>query len=134
MTYKMSEFTGIGQDHVAKLLDAGIEDTDDMLRLWADKPNRDSLATKTDIDMRQLGGFASMARLARVKNVGPKYVEMLMAAGVDGPKSLFEFTPESLMKRLGEVKAEKKLTTPMPTLAEVGTWFADARPMTAVTV
>ncbi len=134
MTYKMSEFTGIGQDHVSKLLDAGIENTDDMLRLWANQPNRESLATKTGIDIKQFAGFASMSRLARVKNVGPKYVEVLMAAGIDGPKSLFEFTPDSLMKRLGEVTAEKKLTSPMPTLAEIGTWFADAKPMVAAAV
>ncbi len=134
MTYKMSEFSGIGQDHVSKLLDAGIENTDDMLRIWADQPNRESLATKTGIDIKQFAGFASMARLARVKNVGPKYVDVLMAAGIDGPKSLFEYTAESLMKRLGEVTAEKKLTSPMPTLAEIGTWFVDAKPVVAAAV
>ena len=134
MTYKMSEFTGIGQDHVAKLRESGIENSDDMLRLWADQPNRDSLATKSGIDMKQLTGFASMSRLARVKNVGPKYVEVLMAAGIDGPKSLFEYSPESLLKRLSEVMAEKKMTAPMPTPAEVGTWFVDAKPEVAVGV
>jgi len=134
MTYKMSEFTGIGQNHVTKLRESGIENSDDMLRLWADQPNRDSLATKTGIDVKQLAGFASMARLARVQNVGPKYVEVLMAAGIDGPKSLFEFTSESLLKRLGEVTAEKKLTVPMPTIAEIGTWFVDAKPEVAVAV
>jgi hypothetical protein len=126
MTYKMNEFTSISQDHVTKLREAGIENTDDMLRLWAE-PNRDSLVTKTGIDMKRFTEFASMSRLARVKNVGPKYVEVLLAAGIDGPKSLFEFTPESLMKRLGEVMAEKKLTSPMPTLSEIGTWFVDAK-------
>jgi len=46
MTYKMSEFTGIGQNHVTKLREAGIENSDDMLRLWADQPNRDSLRSE----------------------------------------------------------------------------------------
>lgn len=133
MTYKMSEFTGIGQNHVTKLREAGIESSDDMLRLWADQPNRDSLATKTGIDIKQMAGFASMCRLARVKNVGPKYVEVLMAAGIDGPKSLFEFTPESLVKRLGEVVSEKKLTSPVPTPVEIGTWFVDSKPEVAAT-
>jgi hypothetical protein len=132
MTYKMSEFTGIGQNHVTKLREAGIENTDDMLRLWADQPNRETLATKTGIDMKQLMGFASMARLSKVEHVGPKYVEVLMAAGIDGPKSLFEFTPESLLKRLGEVTAEKKLTTPMPTIVEIGSWFKDKPEAVAV--
>jgi hypothetical protein len=105
-----------------------------MLRFWADQPNRQSLATKTGIDLTQLAGYSSMARVARVNNVGPKYVEVLMAAGIDGPKSLFEFTPESLLKRLGEVTAEKKLTGPIPTTAEIATWFMDAKPAVAVAV
>ena len=127
MTYKFSEFTNIDQKHVTKLRESGIENTDDMLRLWADQPNRESLVTKTGIDMKMFTEYASMARLARVKNVGPKYVELLLAAGIDGPKSLFEFTPETLVKRLGEVKAEKKLTSPVPTPEEIGTWFTDAK-------
>lgn len=134
MTYKFSEFTGIDQNHVTKLREGSIENTDDMLRLWADQPNRESLVTKTGIDMKQFSGYASMARLARVKNVGPKYVEVLIAAGIDGPKSLFEFTPESLVKRLGEVVAEKKLTYPVPTLVEVGNWFVDAKPLVTAAV
>jgi hypothetical protein len=134
MTYKFSEFTGIDQNHVTKLREAGIENSDDMMRLWADQPNRESLVTKTGIDMKQFSGYASMARLARVKNVGPKYVEVLLAAGIDGPKSLFEFTPESLVKRLGEVVAEKKLTSPVPTSEEIGIWFADAKPTVVAAV
>ena len=134
MIHKMSEFTGIDQNDVTKLREAGIENTDDMLRFWADQPNRQSLATKTGIDLTRLAGYSSMARVARVNNVGPKYVEVLMAAGIDGPKSLFEFTPESLLKRLGEVTAEKKLTGPVPTAVEIGTWFMDAKPAVAVAV
>ena len=125
MTYKMSEFTGIDQNHVTKLREAGIENTDDMMRFWADKPSREPLATKMGVDMEQLEGFASRARLACMENVGPKYVEVLLAAGIDGPKSLREFTPEALLTRLDDVKVEKKLTTPMPSKAEIGTWFMD---------
>jgi uncharacterized protein DUF4332 len=132
MTYRMNEFTGIDQDHIAKLRKGGIENTDDMLRAWADQPNRDSLATKTGIDGKELARFAAMARLARVNHVGPKYVEVLLAAGIDGPKSLFEFKPDSLLKKLGEVTAEKKLTGPQPTSAEIGMWFEDAKPALTV--
>jgi hypothetical protein len=88
---------------------------------------RASLVEKTGITMEQFTTFASMARLARVKNVGPKYVDVLLAAGIDGPKSLFEFAPETLAKRLGEVKVEKNLTSPVPPLAEITTWFTDMK-------
>ena len=78
---------------------------------------------KTGIDEAQFTEFVAMSRLARVKNVGPKYVDVLMAAGIDGPKSLFEFEPVALAKRLGEVKLEKGLTGPVPPLTEIETWF-----------
>ena len=54
---------------------------------------------KAAVIREQFARLASMARLARVKNVGTKYVAVLLAAGIDGPKSLFEYTPESLVKR-----------------------------------
>ena len=131
MTYKMNEFTGIDHSDVAKLQEANIETSDDVMRVWADKTTRDSMVEKTGIGMERFGQIASMARLARVKNVGPKYVEVLLAAGIDGPNSLFELTPEALVKRLQEVKIEKGLTSPVPAMAEIETWFAEKRPVGA---
>jgi len=131
MTYKMSEFQSIDPGHVEKLREAGIENTDDMMRVWADQPKRTALMEKTGIDLDHFTSLASMSRLARVKNVGPTYVAVLMAAGIDGPKSLFEHTPEALVKRLVEVAAEKKLTSPVPTLDQVSPWFSDPKPVAA---
>jgi hypothetical protein len=128
MTYKFSEFPGIDSSHVTKLREAGIESTDDMMRLWADEPKRGALVEKTGITLEQFAKYASMARLARVKNVGTKYVAVLLAAGIDGPKSLFEYTPESLVKRLAEVKAEKNLAVDAPGLADISGWFTDVKP------
>ena len=132
MTYKMSDFQDIDPGHVVKLREAGIESTDDLMRLWADSPKRAELVEKSGIDLDRFTNLASMARLARVKNVGPKFVGVLMAAGIDGPKSLFEHTPEALVKRLGEVAAEKKLNSPVPTLEDVAPWFNDPKPVAAV--
>ena len=127
MTYKMSEFQGIDPGHVEKLREAGIENTDDMMRIWADQPKRTALVEKTGIALDRFTDLASMSRLARVNNVGPKYVAVLLAAGIDGPKSLFEHTPESLVKRLGEVATERKLTSPVPTLEQVSPWYTDLK-------
>ncbi len=129
MTFKFSEFPGIDQNHVTKLREVAIENTDDMMRIWGEEPKRVSLVEKTGISLEQFAKLAAMARLARVKNVGTKHVAVLLAAGIDGPKSLFEYTPETLVKRLGEVVAEKKLTGEVPTAAEIATWFADVKPV-----
>jgi len=74
-----------------------------------------------------------MARVARVNNVGPKYVEVLMAAGIDGPKSLFEFTPETLLKRLAS-DGREEADGANAHGSGIGTWFMDAKPAVAVAV
>lgn len=134
MSHRMNEFTAIDPNDVTKMHAAGIENTDDMMRLWADQPQREALMEKTGFDKDQFTRFVSMSRLARVKNVGPKYVEVLLAAGIDGPKSLFEFEPEALAKRLGEIRTERNLKGPVPPLTEIETWFKDAKPSGSATV
>ena len=129
MTYKFSDFPGIDQNHVAKLREVAVETTDDMLRVWGDESKRASLVEKTGISLEQFSKLASMARLARVKNVGTKHIAVLLAAGIDGPRRLFEYTPESLVKRLGEVVAEKMLSNPAPTSEEIATWFSERKPV-----
>lgn len=134
MSHRMDEFTSIEPGQVAKLREAGIENSDDMMRQWADQPKRQALMEKTGIDEEHFTRFVSMSRLARVKNVGPKYVEVLLAAGIDGPRSLFEYEPTALAKRLGEVKVEKHLESPVPPLTEVEAWFKEVKPSGAAAV
>ena len=131
MVYKMSEFKGIDQNHVTKLREAGIETTDDLMRHWSDHAKRALLETSTGISAEQFKDFAALSRLARVKGVGLQHVELLVAAGIDGPKSLFEYTPETLVKHLDEVNVSKKLTGVVPTLVDVTSWFGDRKPATA---
>jgi hypothetical protein len=129
MSFKFSEFPGIDQNHVTKLREAGIETTDDMMRVWGDEPKRAPIVEKSGLDMEQFTKLAGMARLARVKNVGTKHVAVLLASGIDGPKKLFEYTPDTLRKHLGETVAEKKLSYPVPTAVEVAEWYKDAKPV-----
>ena len=131
MSFKFSEFPGIDQNHVTKLHEAGIENTDDIMRVWGDEPKRAAVAEKMGISLEQLTKLVGMARLARVKNVGTKHVAVLLAAGIDGPKRLFEYTPDSLLKRLSEVAAEKK-EHQVPTVAEIAEWYKDAKPVAGV--
>jgi hypothetical protein len=131
MNYMMSELQGIERDQIEKLHRAGIEDTDGMLRLWADVPKRKALVEKTGMTLGRLAELEAMARLARVKNVGPKYVGVLLAAGIDGPQRLFDHTPEALVKRLLEVAVEKNLTSRVPTLEQVRPWYPEPNPVIA---
>lgn len=131
MNYRVSELQGIEPAEIETLRKAGIEDTDGMLRVWADAPKRKALVEKTDLSLGRLTELEAMSRLARVKNVGPKYVGVLLAAGIDGPQRLFDHTPEALVKRLLEVAVEKNLTSRVPTLEQIRPWYPEPNPVIA---
>jgi len=130
MSLKMSEFHGIDPTHLTTLRTAGIENTDDLMKVWSDKEKRAGLVTSTGIPEADFMRFAAMARLGRVKGMDLRHLDALVAAGIDGPKKLFSYTAETLVKHLGEVAAERKLTGPLPTAEDIAAWFANPRPAT----
>jgi len=128
MTYKMSDLKGIDENQLAQLRQGGVENTDEMMTLWNDPARRLSLTTSTGLTDEQLTRLASMARVSRLKGVGPKYADLLVTAGVRGRKSLATYTPETLVQRLSDVSAAKSRAGPLPSLVEVGAWFAELKP------
>lgn len=129
MNYKLSDLKGINQAHVEQLQRSRIETTSDLMEVWNDPAKMITVATDAGITDEQLRGLVSMARMARMKGVGPKYVGLLVAAGVIGRRSLSKHTPETLVKHLGEVSAAADMKSPMPTLAEVQEWFRELKPI-----
>lgn len=129
MNFKMVGLRGINQDYAEKLRAAGIETTDDMMRLWNDTTLRASVREKTGMDDAQLTRLVSVARMARMKGVGPKYADLLVSAGITGRRSLSAHTPKSLVERLAAVNGVTRPAVPLPSLAEVGTWFAELTPV-----
>jgi uncharacterized protein DUF4332 len=132
MSLKMSDFHGIESNHLDALRAAGIENTDDLMKLWSDKEKRAGLVVSTGIAEEHFMKFAAMARLGRVKGIDLKHLDVLVAAGIDGPKRLFKHTPETLLKHLGEVAAVNKTAGPLPTLEDIGPWFANPKPESVV--
>ena len=129
MNYKLADLLGVDQDHIARLRESGIETTNDLMHLWNDPPKLAETAMKTGIGLRLLTNLVSMARMARMKGVGPKYVGLLVAAGVIGRRSLSKHTPETLVKHLNDVNARLQPKRSVPTLLEVGAWFTELKPI-----
>jgi hypothetical protein len=131
MNHKLADLKGIDLNLVAKLNAAGVETTSDMMKVWHDPDRRTQVGTSSGLNEDQFKRMVSMARIARMQGVGPKYADLLVTAGVIGRKSLSKHTPESLVKHLAEVSAARKLTGPLPTLKEVGAWFEELKPLNA---
>jgi len=128
MNYKLMDLNGINTKHVTQLNDAGVETTSDMMSVWLDRNRRGQVVMRSGLSEDQFQRIVSMARMARMQGVGPKYAELLVTAGVIGRKSLSKHTPETLLRRLTEVKGSESLAGPVPTSSEVAAWFAALKP------
>lgn len=128
MNYKMMDLKGIDQKLVGQLNAAGVLTTSDMMKVWLDPDRRGQVTASSGLSEDQFQRMVSMARVARMPGVGPNYAQLLVTAGVIGRKSLSKHTPETLLKRLGEVKTSERLAGPVPTSAEVVAWFAALKP------
>ena len=129
MNYKLSDLKGADPDHVAWLLQSGIENTNELMNLWNDPPRMSGVAASMGVPLSRLTRLVSMARMARMKGVGPRYVGLLVSAGVIGRRSLSKHTPESLADHLTAVNTTMRLQERVPTLLEIGAWFAELKPL-----
>ena len=127
MAYKITEIEGIGPTYGAKLGEAGITNTDHLLRDCGSKKGRKETAGKTGLTEAQLLKWANMADLMRISGVGEEYSELLEAAGVDTVKELKMRRPANLTAKMGEVNEAKKLVRQTPSEAQVTKWVEQAK-------
>ena len=65
--------------------------------------------------------------LDQMSGVGPKYRELLKAAGVKTIKDIAGYEADALLEKLLAVNEEKSITKRPPTLAKVEAWVAKAK-------
>jgi predicted flap endonuclease-1-like 5' DNA nuclease len=124
---QVSFVEGIGPVYGAKLNEAGIVITLDLLRRGATRKGRAELVETTGIPSGLITKWVNQADLFRIKGVSKQFAELLEAAGVDTVPELAQRNPVNLFTRLGEVNAEKKLTGRSPHQGEVDSWVSQAK-------
>ena len=129
MSYKIDEIEGIGPAYSAKLQEAGIKTTDDLLDSCGSDKGRKDTAEKTGLSASQLLKWANMADLMRISGVGEEYSELLEAAGVDTVKELKHRNAANLAAKMAEVNEAKNLTRRAPSQSEVEKWVEQAKGM-----
>src|SRR6187402_974284 len=80
---KIDEIEGIGPTNAAKLGEAGVSTTDDLLQWGANKAGRSSLEETTGISSKLILEWVNHVDLMRITGVGSEYSDLLEAAGVD---------------------------------------------------
>lgn len=124
---KIEEIEGIGPAYAAKLGEAGVITTDDLLEQGASAAGRDKLATATGLSTGQLLKWVNHVDLMRLGGVGSEYADLLEAAGVDSCAELARRNPTNLATTFAELDAARpNWIRRVPGEATVAKWVAEA--------
>ena len=130
---KIEEVEGIGPAYAAKLADAGVTSTDDLLERGAKPGGRKALEEATGITGTLILEWVNHVDLMRIKGVGSEYSDLLEAAGVDSPAELANRNAANLAQTLQEVVAARPgIVRRVPTQSEVEGWIAQSKDLPKV--
>ena len=127
MSYKIDEIEGIGPAFSAKLAEANINTTEDLLSLCCSAKGRKEVEAKTGVSTTMLLKWSNQADLMRISGIGPEYAELLEAAGVDTVKELRNRRPDNLTAKMLEANEQKKLVRKPPVESIVTKWVETAK-------
>lgn len=123
---------GIGEKYAAKLKDAGVANTDALLKVGSTPKGRKELAEKTGIGDALILEWVNHVDLFRIKGVAEEYADLLEEAGVDTVPELAQRIAKNLYVKIVEVNEVKKLVRKLPTEAMVADWIDQAKKLPRV--
>lgn len=132
MAYRLSQIEGIGPVYAAKLADAGLATTDDLLEAAARPKSRAALAERTGISETLILKWANRADLMRVKGISEEISDLLEAAGVDTVAELKRRRPDHLAAALRAVNERKRLVRRVPGEAQCARFIEAAKALPRV--
>ncbi|MDE6453698.1 MAG: DUF4332 domain-containing protein [Muribaculaceae bacterium] len=130
MTYKVDRIEGVGESYAARLEEAGIRTTEQLLAACGTPAGRKKLAEETGISTKLLLRWTNHADLMRIKGVAGQFAELLEAAGVDTVKEFRHRVAANLQPKLVEVNEARNLCNRVPSLAELEKMIAQAAELT----
>ena len=124
----IEDVEGIGATYAAKLREAGINTTDDMLMAGATSNSREKVAGMTGISHKLILEWTNHVDLMRIPGVGSEYSDLLEAAGVDSPAELAQRNAKNLAETFQELDAARPDTVRrVPSQATIEEWIASAK-------
>ena len=125
----LEDVEGIGPAYAAKLAEAGLTTTDDLLEAGGTPAGRDSVAEKSGISGTLILEWVNHVDLYRISGVGSEYADLLEEAGVDSVVELANRNAANLHAKLVEVNDAKSLVRSLPSESQVSAWIDEARTM-----
>jgi DNA polymerase/3'-5' exonuclease PolX len=130
----LRDIPGVDPEQVRRLAEVGILHSKHLFDRGATPADRAALAKETGIPEADLLELVSLSDLARVGGMGPVFVRLFYAAGVDSLATLAGWAPEALFEWLHAVNRERRLSHVVPSLKDVTNYVEKARELPKVIV
>ncbi len=124
---KIDAIESLKKADVTKLKKAGIETTEMLLDIAADKKGRTKLAKDTGISEKLLLTWVNHCDLYRVKGIGPQYAEILENAGIDSVPELASRNAASVLEKMKEVNSKRTVVRGLPAQKQIENWIIRAK-------
>jgi predicted flap endonuclease-1-like 5' DNA nuclease len=128
----LKDIEGIGAAFAAKLMEAGVTTTDQLLEKGASPKGREDLAASAGVSAKLILEWVNHADLARIKGIGWEYADLLEAAGVDTVPELAQRNAGNLHAKLSEINEARALVRRLPSGDQVAAWVAEAKTLERV--
>lgn len=119
MKYKIIDIEGVGDSYAEKMIAAGIETVDSLLKKGATSKGRKEIAEETGISEKLILKWVNHADLFRISGVGPQFAELLEASGVDTIKEFRHRNAENLAVTMTDVNNARHLTRRVPSVTKL---------------
>lgn len=129
---KLTDIEGVGEVYAGKLKEAGVTNTEALLKMGSTPKGRLEIAEKSGISEKLILEWVNHVDLFRIKGVFEEYADLLEEAGVDTVPELAQRKPENLLEKMSAVNAEKKLVRRLPVLSQVTDWVEQAKQLPRV--
>ena len=129
---KLIDIEGVGEVYAGKLKEAGVANTEALLKMGSTPKGRQEIAEKSGISEKQILEWVNHVDLFRIKGVFEEYADLLEEAGVDTVPELAQRKPENLLEKMTAVNAEKNLVRRLPVLSQVTDWVEQAKQLPRV--
>ena len=129
---KLDIVKGIGDVYAQKLMDAGINNTDELLEICKTPASRKRVADETGISNDLILTWTNHIDLFRINGVREQFAELLEAAGVDTVPELARRNATNLHEKMVEVNEAEKLSGRIPSVNQLTDWIEQAKKLPRV--
>ncbi|MBN2613435.1 MAG: DUF4332 domain-containing protein [Bacteroidales bacterium] len=106
---KLSEFSGISPESIAKLEKAGIKDTEKLYGKVKTLKNRKELSSATGLSEDIITELAKLSDLSRIKWVGATFARMLYDVGIDTVEKATKADYEDSHEKINRLNRERNI-------------------------